>query len=194
MRSPPKTAKPRRVLDRPRPDSQWSPQEPGRRKHSGRACARIGVGYGALGQATWRAFPHWGRQEGIGVGKLPTPMGGFLPQFLPPLPCRQRTPYPNRWFPAPMRLVGKRRRRGARSGGYTAWPPGARVREPRAMGCFHSDTDTTDPNFRSDTSAFTALPRFANVITLLVFRRKCNVRCVWASSGFSSGGVCVVVG
>ena len=146
-RSPSKTARLRRILDPPRPDSQWSPQEPGRRKRSGRACARIGVGYGALGQATWRAFPHWGRQEGIGVGKLPTPMGGFLPQFLPPLPCRQRTPYPNGWFPVPMRFVGKRRRRGARSGGYTAWPPGARAREPPAMGCFHSDTDTTDPTF-----------------------------------------------
>ena len=80
VRSPPKTARLRRILDHSRPDSQWSPQEPGRRKRSGRACARIGVGYGALGQATWRAFPHWGRQEGIGVGKLPTPMGGFLSQ------------------------------------------------------------------------------------------------------------------
>ena len=60
--------------------------------------------------------------------------------------------YPNGWFPVPMRLIGKRRRRGARSGGYTAWPPGAWAREPRAMGCFHSDTDTTDPNFRSATT------------------------------------------
>ena len=77
-----------------------------------------------------------------------------------------------------MRPVGKRRRRGARSGGYTAGPPGARVREPRAMGWFHSDTDTTDPNFRSDTSAFTAMPHFASVITLLVFHRKCSVGCV----------------
>ena len=53
-----KTAKPRRVLDRPRPDSQWSPQELGRRKHSGRACARIGVGYGVLGQVI--NLPQWG--------------------------------------------------------------------------------------------------------------------------------------
>jgi len=29
-------------------------------------------------------------------------MGGFLPQCLPPLPCRQRTPYPNGRFPTPM--------------------------------------------------------------------------------------------
>ena len=40
------------------PDSQWSPQESGRRMCSGRACARIGVGYGVLGQVI--NLPQWG--------------------------------------------------------------------------------------------------------------------------------------
>ena len=40
------------------PDSQWSPKESGRRMCSGRACARIGVGYGALGQVI--NLPQWG--------------------------------------------------------------------------------------------------------------------------------------
>ena len=84
MRSPPKTAKPRRVLDHSRPDSQWSPQEPGRRKRSGRACARIGVGYGALGQAN--CLPQWvvsypnSSLRSRAASARPTPMVGFLPQ------------------------------------------------------------------------------------------------------------------
>ena len=56
----------------------------------GRICARFGAGSGASGEAPVpRAGPahhrgagggHWGRKRCIGVGKLPAPMGGSLPQ------------------------------------------------------------------------------------------------------------------
>ena len=146
-RSPPKTARLRRISDHPRAEPTENSETQTRFGPLPPRFAVEPAGAGAPKAQRAGVRPHWGRLRCIGAGKLPTPMGGFLPQFLPPLPCRQRTPYPNGWFPAPMRLVGKRRRRGARSGGYTAWPPGAWAREPRAMGCFHSDTDTTGHTF-----------------------------------------------
>ena len=154
-RSPSKTAKPRRISDHPRPDSQWSPQEPGRRKRSGRACARIGAGYGALGHVI------------------------NLPQWV--VSC----PNAPRWKAEAARGPFSRLCR------VTSGRPGPGTAR---HGLFSQRYRYDWSRFRSDASAFTGIPRFASVIALLVFHRRCDVWCVWASSGVSCRGVCVVVG
>ena len=45
---------------------------------------------------------HWGRQLRIGVGNLPTPMGGCLPQRRKGRARARQVAYPNGRFPAPM--------------------------------------------------------------------------------------------
>ena len=145
---PAKTVKPRRISDHSRAEPAENSET---QTHFGPLPPRFAVepaGAGAPKAQRAGVRPHWGTLRCIGVGnvaRLPA-LGWARGRW------GRQIAYPNGWFPAPMRLVGKRRRRGARSGGYTAGPPGARAREPRAMGCFHSDTDTTDPNFRSATT------------------------------------------
>ena len=55
----------------------------------GAACSSAGAGRNRGGQGAWGwlrgvlglVAAHWGRQRVIGVGKLPAPMRGFLPQW-----------------------------------------------------------------------------------------------------------------
>ena len=86
------------------------------------------IGEGALGQETGRSD----RQRRIGAGN------GALGQVINLPQCGLTCP--SRRVPTPMRLVGKRRRRGARSHGYTV---SSERSGPGAMGCSHSDTGTT---------------------------------------------------
>ena len=59
--------------------------------------ARAGFPRRTTAVRQWRrvraaADQHWGKQQVIGVGKLPTPMGGFLPRYVRSLPqCRNQS-------------------------------------------------------------------------------------------------------
>ena len=81
---------------------------------------------------------------------MPTPMGGFLPQCVSLESGGGAVPV-----------------LAAIPGGLRA--PGSGSRAPWAV-------FTAIPTRRIPT--FAALPHFASVITLLIFHRKCNVRCV----------------
>lgn len=55
----------------------------------GAAPQRVRLSVRVQPRGPWAgAGPHWGRQRAIGVGKLPTPIVGFLPRCESPAPIR----------------------------------------------------------------------------------------------------------
>ena len=139
---------------------------------------------------------HWGRLRRIGVGNLPAPILGSLPQC--PFPCPAATlqypfPCPAAAFPSPKSsprtwewanagagpVVGYRSRLWRRNSFYfrsdtvarTEKPPGPRAPEPRwrtRRARFHSDTDTAEP-------VFTAIPHLCSDTTLCKCYNTCKV-------------------
>ena len=79
-RSPSKTARLRRISDHPRAEPTENSETQTRFGPPPPRFAVEPAGAGAPKAQRAGVRPHWGRLRCIGVGKLPTPMGGFLPQ------------------------------------------------------------------------------------------------------------------
>ena len=145
----------------------WSRQQSNRNRASEQATGHWGRQKSIRNDALEQAIGHWGRQLCIGVGKLPTPMGVFLPQCVSPGasdggPFCGNPPLKRARAPDPGAAPGP-----VPSG--TAQPPRAQAQALRAMGRFHSDTRIRVGGCGAvpySGSAFPAPPLFASAITL----------------------------